>query len=261
MIVDAVVVVILLFSALVSLWRGFIREVLTIVGVVGGIVAAYAGGPLLIPYMRGWMGVVDGKEPEKLFGHIPYDMVADAASYVTVLIVVVFVLSVISHFISEFVKNIGLGPLDRTLGVVFGLARGVLLVGILYLPLFYLVQDPAKKKEYFGDSHSVVYLDAVSGWIASYLPGEVEQAIGDSAKKLEDGNAARQKLQDMKLLGEDQNKNAQDDGAQQGTDSGSDAKDNKDNEDNKDGYNDSFREDMNRLIQDSLSPAQQNTNE
>ena len=65
MIVDILVLAVLLISALIAFLRGFIREVLTITGVVGGLAAAYFGGPLLAPLMRGWLGVQEGVEPNK----------------------------------------------------------------------------------------------------------------------------------------------------------------------------------------------------
>lgn len=251
MIIDVVVIIVLLFSAAISFWRGFIREVLTIAGIVGGIVAAYVGGPLLIPHMRGWFGVVDGEEPQMLFGPITYEMAADVTSYLTILLVVIFILSVISHFISEFVKNIGLGALDRTMGVVFGLARGILLLGLIYMPISYIVTDE-QKETYLVPTRSYVYLDATAQLLMKYMPGEVEQALKDSAQdaseKVESANTMREQLQDMKLLGSDENaqKPVETEPVDPATGTNKPA-----------GYSDGFRDDMNKLIEDSLKSGSQ----
>ena len=55
MIVDVIAALIMLASIGIAILRGFIREVLTIFGLVGGAVAAYVGGPLLTPTVRGWL--------------------------------------------------------------------------------------------------------------------------------------------------------------------------------------------------------------
>lgn len=199
MIIDIVVVVVLLFSAAVSFWRGLIREVLTIAGIAGGIISAYVCGPLLAPTMRGWFGVVEGEDPQMLFGPLSYEMAADATAYVAIFVVVVIVLSFVSHFISEFVRHIGLGALDRTLGVLFGLARGMLLLGLVHFIVSYALSDE-QKEQYLVPTKSYVYLEATSQWIATYLPDQFKDALKDSSKNVEQADSVRKKLQDMKLL-------------------------------------------------------------
>src|SRR5688572_4012748 len=117
MIIDIVVGVVVVLSALISFMRGFIREVLTIAGVVGGLIAAYFGGPSLSPLFRDWLGVSADGEPAKLFDIVPMGLVADVTAYGAVFIIVVIILSVVSHFMAGAARAMGLGPVDRTLGV------------------------------------------------------------------------------------------------------------------------------------------------
>ena len=148
MIIDVIVLLVLIASVLIAFLRGFIREILTIIGIIGGMAAAYFTGPMLAPTMRGWLGVkeaVEGEEQAKLFDLIPYIYVADALAYGAIFIVFVVILSFLSHFLAEFVSKIGLGALDRTLGVIFGIVRGVLLVGIIYLPVYANVTPRASR--------------------------------------------------------------------------------------------------------------------
>jgi len=126
MVIDIIVLVILLISAGIAFMRGFIREVLTIAGVIGGLAAAYFGAPILKPHMRGWFGVEEGVVPERLFGILPYDVLADALSYGLIFIIVVTVLSFVSHSLAEWARRTGLGAIDRSLGFLFGLIRGIL---------------------------------------------------------------------------------------------------------------------------------------
>lgn len=186
MVIDIIVLLILLASVLIAFLRGFIREVLTIIGIIGGLGAAYVGGPHFKPVMRGWLGVVEGAKPEeqaKLFDLIPYIYVADVLAYGAIFVVFVVILSFLSHFLAEFVSKIGLGALDRTLGVFFGLVRGVLLIGIIYLPV-YANASTEDKQKWLEGCKSAPYLEAVSGWIYAFVPenmrSEVEKMAGDA---------------------------------------------------------------------------------
>lgn len=199
MIVDIIVGIILIGSAIVSFLRGFIREILTIFGIVGGIVAAYIGGPLLLPTMSGWLGIKEGEEIPKLFDVVPYDMVAQALSYGAVFLSFAIILSIISHLLSEGASKIGLGALDRTLGVAFGLARGILVLGLLYLPFMFLTPEETRAN-WFAGSKTHVYLEATSSWISNFIPKEATEQMKANAQKAEDANEARKKLQDLGML-------------------------------------------------------------
>jgi membrane protein required for colicin V production len=193
MIIDIIVGVVLLASALISFMRGFIREVLTIAGVVGGLLAAIFVGPKLAPVVRDWFGAGQGESPPKLFDIIPMEIVADATAYGIIFLTVVIVLSVISHFTAGAAKAVGLGPVDRTLGVIFGIARALVLLGLVYLP-FHLLMDERRKDEFFADSKTHYFIEKISATMAQYLPEseEVKQTADDAIKK---------KLEEQNLLG------------------------------------------------------------
>lgn len=235
--VDIFVGIVLLISVGIAFMRGFIREVLTIFGIAGGMLAAYIGGPLLIPFMRGWLSVDESvAEPEMFMGVLSYATLADVLSYVAVFVVFVIILSVISHFIAEFAKNLGLGALDRTLGVVFGLARGVLVLGLLNLLPYYAVPDE-QKEEYFGSSKTHVYLDASSAWLSGFLPEDARDDAKAGVAKAEEASEIRKKVEELGVLG--------------------DAEEIKENvrdmlEQKNDGYSEEFRDKMDALIEDQI---------
>jgi len=203
MIVDIVVLIVLFISAFIAFLRGFIREVLTIAGVLGGMAAAYVGGPVLAPFMRGWFGVEEGVEPDKLFGLLPYNIVADGLSYISIFILVVLVLSLISHMMAETARSMGMGAVDRTLGVVFGLVRGILLLGLLYLPV-YLMVDKKSSDEFFDTSRTHFYLEKTAGWMAGFLPEDTIEDLNSETQSGDDTKqppgAARERLQQLDLL-------------------------------------------------------------
>jgi len=239
MVVDIIAALIMLASIGIAILRGFIREILTIFGLIGGAVAAYIGGPLLMPTMKVWLGVVEGDEdPEKFLGVLPYPLLSDILSYAAIFIVFVILLSVISHFLAESIKSLGLGAVDRTLGMVFGIARGVLFLGLLYLPIYYLVDEKQMDEwDWLTTSKSRVYIEATSKWIATYIPAN-ESSREDSLTS-DDGiavmNEARKKLEEMDLLQKDSSVPV----------SGKSK--------NEEGYSDESRSKMDKLIEDAMS--------
>ena len=226
MIIDIFVGIVVLLSAIISFFRGFIREVLTIAGVAGGIFSAIFFGPVLAPVLRGWLGVGEGDaEPAKLFDLVPMSLIADISAYGAVFIVVVIIISVISHFTAGAAKAIGLGPIDRTLGVIFGVFRALVLLALLYLP-FHLLMEQDTKNEYFGDSRSFFIVEKTAAFIASFLPESEE--VQDSAE-----DKIRDKLKEQDLL-----KSGKDEGAPKEL-----------LELKTDGYQEDQRQDLDKLIE------------
>ncbi len=188
-ITDIVVIAVILISAGVALFRGFIKEVLTILGIVGGLVMAFFFGDSMLPVMEGWLGIVEGEDPQKLFDIVPYDLLAKILSYASVLIVFVIVLNIIGHFLSKAISSAGLGAVDRTLGVIFGILRGVLLLGVLYLPV-HLMAPEKNKKDWFEGSNMIFYLETTAEWLVQFLPQTIE----------EEGETTRELLENMDVL-------------------------------------------------------------
>ncbi|MCB9987807.1 MAG: CvpA family protein [Rhodospirillales bacterium] len=202
MIFDIIVLAVLLISSIIAFLRGFIREILTILGVGGGIVASLALGPVLSPVVRGWFGVgTEGEEPERLMGVIPYNIVADVIAYGGVFVIVVIILSIISHFLASGAKAAGLGAIDRTLGVVFGVVRGIFLLALMYLPI-YMTVEADTRDNWFGDSKTRFYIEATSGWMSKVLPESLSSDIEEQMDQNGEGviKATREKLQDIDVL-------------------------------------------------------------
>ena len=202
MILDIIVIATLLISAVIAFLRGFIREVLTILGVVGGLAAAYFGGPQLLPLVSNWFDAGTDEHPKKLFDLIPYDILSSVISYGAIFVIVVIVLSIASHLLSGWAKAIGLGAVDRTLGVIFGLARGIIILGLLYLPVHVMI-DEKTQNQWFADSKTHFYVSATSDWMMGLLPASFKE---DIAKKTEEttqsaAKTTREKLQELDVLG------------------------------------------------------------
>lgn len=197
---DLGVILILLISAGVSFFRGFIREALTILGVIGGAFAALMFGGALKPHMREWFGIEEGVEAGKLFNAIPYEIVADVCAYAAIFLAVFIILQLASHFFARAVAAIGLGPVDRTLGVVFGLARGILFLGLLYLPVLITGALDSYKDDWVKESKTFFYVEATSKWLKDFLPHTAEEA----------GETTREKLKALDVLEDGKSKPAED---------------------------------------------------
>jgi membrane protein required for colicin V production len=240
MVIDIIVLAVLLISALISFIRGFIRETLTILGVVGGLAAAYFGGPMLSPFIKDWLGVVEGEKPELLMGILPYPILADILSYGVIFILVVIILSIVSHILAETVRAIGLGAIDRTLGVLFGLARGLLVVAVLYLP-FHLSADAETKARWFEGSKTHVWVEALAEQLAKLLPESAVEKIEEGARNVALEKEGEESLTVKPL---DTLKGGQAPSQQQTPDS------------NTDGYSEQFRQQMDQMFQQDSAPSQ-----
>lgn len=171
LILDIAVVVIILISSVVAFLRGFVREVLTILGLVGASMTALTAGPKLAPGIETWLTKDLGEDAidEKMWGMIPYDIAAGFFAYAGLFVITLVALSLISHWIAKSVHAVGLGPVDRSMGVVFGVLRGVILIGFLYMP-FHILMNSKDKKEWFGSSNTYSYVEYTSEIMTAMLP-------------------------------------------------------------------------------------------
>ena len=126
---DIVLIVIMLVSALLAMVRGFMREVLSITAWVlaaGATLYAYAK---LLPFAKQYFN---------------NDIVAAVAVVGGVFLITLLVVSVLTVRISDMVLDSRVGALDRTLGFLFGLGRGLIIVVVAYMFFDWLVPDRSK---------------------------------------------------------------------------------------------------------------------
>ena len=117
-IVDFAVLVILLISGLIAAYRGFMKETLTVSAWLLASLAAVFFWPATKPFARSLV------EPKVL---------ADILALIGVFFMLLIPVSFVSFRLSETIRESKAGPLDRSLGFVFGVARGLLVVGLGYL--------------------------------------------------------------------------------------------------------------------------------
>jgi len=125
---DLVVVAIIVVSGLLALARGLVREVLSIVGWVGAAIITLFG----IPYVKPYVGAVVNQD----------EFVVNVVTGVAIFVVTLIALSLASYGIARQVKDSQLSALDRSLGFVFGVARGMVLVCLAYMVIAWALPEP-----------------------------------------------------------------------------------------------------------------------
>ncbi len=121
-IVDGIVALVILVSAILAYSRGFVREGMAIVGWVAAAVIAYLFAPRFVPLIK----------------EIPIlrDFIADScelsviASFAGVLALALVVVSLFTPLFSSIIQRSAIGGIDQALGFVFGVLRAILLVAV-----------------------------------------------------------------------------------------------------------------------------------
>lgn len=151
---DLIVVAIVIVSTIFAIYRGFVRETLSIFSWAVAAFATIYFSPAVIPVTRSWFGV---------------SWLADAVAYAGVFLVVLIPLSFVSYRFSEGVRHSPVGTLDRSLGIVFGVLRGLVLVAIAYI-VFSLIVAPRDQPGWVRHARLLPLIQSSSEVVLSLLP-------------------------------------------------------------------------------------------
>jgi membrane protein required for colicin V production len=168
-ILDFILFGIMFVSGLLALARGFTRELSSLVAWGAAAAAAYFAvkqKPLLdlvAPH-------VDPTKPAIA------QIIVAAAAFIVVLILV----SIISVRISDRVVDSSAGAFDRSLGFVFGLVRGLVLVGICYLFYGWIIPTD-KQEDWVRNAMSMPAIRWVATTITNYLPPDIQETLTNSS--------------------------------------------------------------------------------
>lgn len=161
---DGILIVVMLISALLAMIRGFVREVLSIAAWVAAAAAAFLLYDDVLPYVQ---------------PHIAQKQLALVASAGGVFVLTLIIVSFITMRISDYVLDSRIGPLDRTLGFVFGAARGLLLVVVGMLFFNWFIHDEASQPAWVAQAKSRPLLNALGAQLMAALPEDPEKQILD----------------------------------------------------------------------------------
>jgi len=148
---DWLLAAILLLSVIAGLWRGFLRTVLGLAGVLGGFLLAawkYA-------HIEEWLIET---------GWIKSPTVAMVAGYLLIVAFVVLAFELIARILQKSVRAVGMGFVDRMLGLLFGFARGwlictaLLMVPVAFAPQSRLIARSVLSPYFLSFAHEVSFL-------------------------------------------------------------------------------------------------------
>ena len=158
---DIILLMVMLISGLLAMIRGFMREILSIgAWGVAAVVTLYSYSRVL-PVAKQYFNS---------------DMVAAAVSAGGVFLATLLIVSIITARISDMVLDSRVGALDRTLGFLFGLGRGLVIVVVAFLFFALLVPDRSQP-DWVRSAKSKVVLQNTGQWLMSMLPDDPESTI------------------------------------------------------------------------------------
>ena len=160
---DLILIGIMIISGLLALMRGFTREVLSLLA--WGIAGLAALGAVLSPELNELAGQ-----------YLQPEIVAKIALGGGVFLIVLIIMSLISVRIADWVLDSAAGAFDRTMGFMYGLARGLLLVAIAYLFYVWLVPEQ-KQEEWVRNARLLPVVKEVSNVVISFLPADVADVL------------------------------------------------------------------------------------
>ena len=152
---DYLIILVVLVSALIGVWRGFIRE-------------AFSLGTWVLAF---WVSLFFSHP----FAGLLQDVISEPSlrlgvAYLSLFIMTLLVGALVNHLASSLVKVTGLGGMDRMLGVIFGLARGVVVVVILVI-LAGLTPMPGDS--WWKHSFFIEYFEVLAIWSQGILPDDI----------------------------------------------------------------------------------------
>ena len=168
---DIVLLLVMLVSGVLAMVRGFMREVLSIASWALAAVATLYGYPKLLPIAK---------------TYFTNDIVAAVVVIAGVFLITLIIVSVITVRISDMILDSRVGALDRTLGFLFGLGRGLIIVVVAFLFFSWLVPDKSQP-DWIKTAKSRVVLKGTGDWLISMLPDDPESAILKRLKRHKNG--------------------------------------------------------------------------
>ena len=153
--VDLIIIAVLALSVLVGLWRGLISEVLALLTWIAAFWVAWTYGPVVSAHFA---HTIESPTVRLLVGY-------------GICFIAVLILGALARFVlHQLVDSTGLGGTDRLLGMIFGFARGVLLVTLI---VFLVDQTSFAHEDMWRQSTLLPQFKGMAGWLEQELPPDV----------------------------------------------------------------------------------------
>lgn len=178
---DIAVVAVLIVSTILAVARGFVRETLSILAWAAAAIATLYFGPPLASYLA---------------TRVSTPLLGPVLAFAGIFLVVLIPLSFVSFRLSERVRRSPVGTLDRSLGVPFGIVRGLALIGIAYLAISLVIPVRAQP-DWLTQARLLPLIQRSSDVILSLIPSRTHlpdavTAIGPHHTKSHESTAGAQ---------------------------------------------------------------------
>lgn len=157
--VDVLIIGIILISALISIVRGFIKEVFSL----ASWILAFWVARLFYPHMA-----------TLLIGYVATPSFRSFIAFAFLFVVTLILGALVNHLISQLVKKTGLSGTDRMLGIIFGLIRGVAIVILLILAAG---ATPMPQDDWWQNALLLEHFEKLAIWAQSFLPSDIADYI------------------------------------------------------------------------------------
>lgn len=157
--VDYAILAIIGVSVAISIWRGFTKEALSL---AGWIIAA-------------WVALTFADNLQVLLEpHIEVPSLRLIVAFTILFIATLFIAGLVNYLAVQVIKKTGLSGTDRMLGVIFGVARGALVVALLVLigGMTPMPQDP-----WWKEAQLLHYFQDIAVWLRQFLPDDIAKNI------------------------------------------------------------------------------------
>ncbi|MGE5441981.1 MAG: CvpA family protein [Bacteroidota bacterium] len=181
---DLAIVGVLLVSAVLAFARGFVHEVLSMTAWVGAALAVVFGLPYARPIAHRFISL---------------PLLADVAAGGVIFIVTLLILSLLTRAVSRQVQGSALNAVDRSLGFLFGLLRGAVLVCLAYIPVAWLMA-PAEQPAWMRDARARPLVEQGAAMIQSLFDAHrppAEQALDPSRERARKALETERMVRDM----------------------------------------------------------------
>ena len=156
---DWICAALLLASLMLGAWRGLVFELMSIAGwVLAFLVARWSAD-----VVGNWLPMGESPEPLRY-----------AAGFVLVFIAVAFLCGMLATLARQAAKALGVRPVDRVFGALFGALRGVLVLVVLAA---LVLMTPMREEDWWRGSLSSAWLEMTLSWLQPLLPASFGKSL------------------------------------------------------------------------------------
>jgi membrane protein required for colicin V production len=180
---DLAILGVIAVSAVFAFARGFVREALSIVAWVGAALFTLYG------FNHAYAVVVR---------FVATPLLADVVAIAALFVISLIVLTILTGYLARFVQSSSLSPIDRTLGLIFGVARGAFLLSLAYLFVFGIILPQNDWPDWIKQAKSEPFLAQGAELLRGALPEPLKMksaaAVDDAQRALERAKDAQKAM-------------------------------------------------------------------